>query len=230
MKTIITWRIILAMLVAFSLASCNSDDDVVKQLTSKQKEMYAQNISGEYPGEYVIIYKDKDCTDVTDEKGRHIITKAHEAIFGNVQIEVSDYKMQHVFFQDFPVSLISKVVDADEGLSRALAETSPQAITARHGFDYDTDYSHIKWAFIPNVMLLNLNYGGTDHHIRMEFNNNSQYYKFTQDELKQPKAFCSLAEDGITLQLEAIYDGSTLIQRFGYENGNYMHIIFKADS
>ena len=67
MKTIITWRIILAMLVAFSLASCNSDDDVVKQLTSKQKEMYAQNISGEYPGEYVIIYKDKDCTDGTVE-------------------------------------------------------------------------------------------------------------------------------------------------------------------
>ena len=120
-------------------------------------------------------------------------------------------------------------MDADEGLSHALAETSQQAITARYGFDYDTDYSHIKWAFIPNVMLLNLNYGDTDHHIRIEFNNNSQYYKFTEDELKQPKAFCSLAKNGITLQLEAIYDGPTLIQRFGYENGNYMHIVFKAD-
>ena len=105
---------------------------------------------------------------------------------------------------------------------------STMAITARYGFDYDTDYSHIKWAFIPNVMLLNLNYGGADHHIRMEFNNNSQYYTFTEDEMKQPKAFGSLAKNGITLQLEAIHDGSTLIQRFGYENGNYMHIIFKA--
>ena len=73
-------------------------------------------------------------------------------------------------------------------------------------------------------MLLNLNYGDTDHHIRIEFNNNSQTYKFTENELKQPKAFGSLAENGIALQLEAIYDGSTLIQRFGYENGNYMHI------
>ncbi len=79
-------------------------------------------------------------------------------------------------------------------------------------------------------MLLNLNYGGTDHHIRIEFNNNSQYYTLTEGELKQPKAFWSHAENGITLQLEAIYDGTTLIQRYGYENGNYMHIIFKADS
>ena len=164
-----------------------------------------------------------------DEKGRHIITKAHEATFGEVQLDVSDNKMQHIFFQNFPVSLISKVVDADEGLSHALAGASPQAITARYGFDYDSDYSHIKWAFIPNVMLLNLNYGGADHHIRLEFNNNSQYYTFTKDELQQPKAFRSLAENGIYLQLEAIYDGSTLIQRFGYEKGNYMHIIFKTE-
>ena len=229
MKTMKFWKIAFVMLAAFSIASCSSDDNVERRLTNTQKETYGQNISGEYPGEYIIIYKDKDCTDMTDEKGRHIITKAHEATFGDVQLDVSDYKMQHVFFQDFPVSLISKVVDADEELSQALAETSPQAITARYGFDYDTDYSHIKWAFIPNVMLLNLNYGGADHHIRMEFNNNSQCYKFAQDELKQPTAFCSLVENGITLQLEAIYDGSTLIQRFGYENGNCMHIIFKAD-
>ena len=89
------------------------------------------------------------------------------------------YSFKTSFFQDFPVSLISKVVDADEGLSHALAGASPQAITARYGFDYDTDFLHIIWAFIPNVMLLNLNYGDTDHHIRIEFNNNSQTYKFT---------------------------------------------------
>ena len=212
----------------FFLASCSSEDDVVKQLTSKQKEAYAQNISGEYPGQYIITYKNKDCVEGTDEAGRPI-TVAHSETFNDVQVDVSDNNMLHVFFQDFPISLISKVVDADEGLSHALAESTQQAITARYGFDYDTDYSHVKWAFIPNVMLLNLNYDGVDHHIRIEFNNNSQYYKFTEDELKQPKAFCSLVENGIKLQLEAIYDGSTLVQRFGYENGNYMHIVFKAN-
>ena len=211
----------------FFLASCSSEDDVVKQLTSKQKEAYAQNISGEYPGLYIITCKNKDCVEGTDEAGRPI-TVAHSETFNGVQVDVSDNNMLHVFFQDFPISLISKVV-TDEGLSHALAESTQQAITARYGFDYDTDYSHVKWAFIPNVMLLNLNYDGVDHHIRIEFNNNSQYYKFTEDELKQPKAFCSLVENGIKLQLEAIYDGSTLVQRFGYENGNYMHIIFKAD-
>ena len=229
MKTMKIWRIAFAMLAAFSLASCSSDDNIERRLSQEQRETYGQNVSGEYSGEYIIIYKDKDCTDLTDEKGRHIITKAHEAIFGNVQLDVSDYKMQHVFFQDFPVSLISKVVDADEELSLALAEASSQAITARYGFDYDTDYSHIKWAFIPNVMLLNLNYGGADHHIRMEFNNNSQYYTFTEDELKQPKAFRSIAENGIALQLVAIYDGPTLIQRFGSDTGNFMHIMFYTE-
>ena len=206
---------ILLLFSLFSLASCSNEDDVVKRLTNKQKETYAQNISGEYPGQYVIIYKNKDCIEGKDEAGRPI-TVAHSEAFGDVQVDVSDNKMLHVFFQDFPVSLISKVVDADEGLSHALAGASPQAM-------------HIIWAFIPNVMLLNLNYGDTDHHIRIEFNNNSQTYKFTENELKQPKAFGSLAENGIALQLEAIYDGSTLIQRFGYENGNYMHILFKTD-
>ena len=219
---------ILLLFSLFSLASCSNEDDVVKRLTNKQKETYAQNISGEYPGQYVIIYKNKDCIEGKDEAGRPI-TVAHSEAFGDVQVDVSDNKMLHVFFQDFPVSLISKVVDADEGLSHALAGASPQAITARYGFDYDTDFLHIIWAFIPNVMLLNLNYGDTDHHIRIEFNNNSQTYKFTENELKQPKAFGSLAENGIALQLEAIYDGSTLIQRFGYENGNYMHILFRTD-
>lgn len=219
--------IIPLLFTVFYLASCSSENDVVKRLTSKQKETYAQNISGEYPGRYVIVYKNKDCVEGTDEEGRPI-TVAHSETFSGIQVDVSDNNMLHVFFQDFPISLISKVV-TDEGLSHALAESTQQAITARYGFDYDTDYSHVKWAFIPNVMLLNLNYDGVDHHIRIEFNNNSQYYKFTEDELKQPKAFCSLAKNGITLQLEAIYDGSTLVQRFGYENGNYMHIVFKAD-
>ena len=227
MKTMKIWRLALAVLAAFSLASC-SDDDAEKQLTSKQKDVFAQHLSGEYPGRYTIIYKNKDCIESTDEEGRRIAEAQSETI-GGVQVDVSDNKMLHVFFQDFPVALISKVVDADEGLSHALAATSPQAITARYGFDYDTDYSHIKWAFIPNVMLLNLSYGGADHHIRIEFNNNSQYYTFAEDELKQPKAFSSLAQNGIALQLEAIYDGPTLIQRFGYASGNYMHIMFYSE-
>ena len=88
MKTAKLWRLAFAVLAAFSLASCSSDDNMERRLTTNQKEMYAQNISGEYSGEYIIIYKDKDCTDMTDEKGRHIITKAHEATFGEVQLKV----------------------------------------------------------------------------------------------------------------------------------------------
>ena len=107
--------------------------------------------------------------------------------------------MQHVFFQDFPVSLISKVVDANKELSDALAEVSLQAITARYDLGLDTDYNHIVWAFTPNVMSLHLYYGGADHHIRIEFNNNSQYYKSTADELKQSSSFLSFAKTGVAL-------------------------------
>ena len=108
----------------------------------------------------------------------------------------------------------------DDNMERRLTLTQKETYGQNISGEYSGEYT--------NVMLLNLNYGGADHHIRLEFNNNSQYYMFTEEELQQPKAFRSLAENGITLQLEAIYDGSTLIQRFGYENGNYMHIIFKA--
>lgn len=226
MKTMKHWRIVLAMLAALSLTSCSSNDNFEKRLTNEQKENYGQNISGEYPGQYIIVYKNKDCREWTDEQGKHM-HEAHEEAFNGVQMDMSDYKMQHVFFQDFPVSLISKVIDADEELSHALANTPPLAITARYGFEYDTDNEHIKWAFIPNIMNVHLNYNGADHYIRIEFNNNSQYYKFTEKELKQPKALSSLMGYGINLQLKAIYDGSTLIQRFGLADGNYMHIKFK---
>ena len=104
-----------------------------------------------------------------------------------------------------------------------------QAITARYDLGLDTDYNHIVWAFTPNVMSLHLYYGGADHHIRIEFNNNSQYYKSTADELKQSSSFLSFAKTGVALQLKAIYDGSTLIQRFGAVEGNYMHIFFDAE-
>ena len=228
MKTLYKWRLAFLVLAVLSLASCNSDDNVERRLTAEQKETYGRSISGKYQGQYLIIYKNKDCKERTDENGRHVYEALEENIDG-VQLEVSDYKMQHVFFQDFPVSLISKVVDADEELSNALAEASPQAITARYELSYDTDYEHIKWAFTPNVMSLNLSYGGAEHHIRIEFGNNSEYYLCTPDELKEPNSFLSFAKSGVAIQLKAIYDGSDLIQHIGSENGNFMHILFKVE-
>ena len=47
MRTMKIWRIAFAMLAAISLASCSSDDNVERRLTTNQKEMFAQNISGE---------------------------------------------------------------------------------------------------------------------------------------------------------------------------------------
>ena len=106
MRTMKIWRNILVMTAAMlSLASCSSDDNVERRLSNTQKETYGQNISGSYPGQYVITYKDKDCKEWTDEEGRHH-NEAHQETFSGVQLDVSDYQMQHVFFQDFPVSLI----------------------------------------------------------------------------------------------------------------------------
>ena len=212
------------MLVA--LASCNKDNDIEMRLTHQQKEAFGQNITGEYAGQLIVTYTDKDSKVTIDEDGHRNI-EAYRETFDNAHCDVSGYKMHHVFLHDFPVSLIARVVDADAALRGALASTTPVAVTASYDFGYATDYTHIAWAFTPNVMPLSLNYGGEDHHILIEFNNNSQYYTFSQEELGQPGAFRSIANQGINLQLQAIYDGSTLIQRFDSADDNYMHITFK---
>ena len=55
MRTMKIWRNILVMTAAMlSLASCSSDDNVERRLSNTQKETYGQNISGSYPGQYVI--------------------------------------------------------------------------------------------------------------------------------------------------------------------------------
>ena len=209
MKTKKIWILACAMLVA--LASCNKDNDNEMWLTHQQKETYGQNIAGEYTGQLIVTYTDKDSKVTIDEEGHRSI-EAYRETLDNMQFDVSDYKMRHVFLQDFPVSLIARVVDADMVLSQALASAAPVAVTASYDFGYDTDYSHINWAFTPNVMPLSLHYGGEDHHIRIEFN---------------PEAFRSIASQGINLQLQAIYDGSTLVQRFNSADDNYMHITFR---
>lgn len=216
------------MLVAVTLASCNKDNDMEMRLSHQQKETFGQNIAGEYTGKLIVTYTNKDSKVTIDEEEGHRSIEAYRETFDNVQIDVSGYKMHHFFLQDFPVSLIARVVDADAALSQALAGAAPVAVTASYDFGYATDYSHIAWAFTPNVMPLSLNYGGEDHHILIEFNNNSQYYTFTQEELGHPGAIGSIAEQGINLQLQAIYDGSTMIQRFDTADDNYMHITFKT--
>lgn len=221
-----TMKLTIACVMLVALASCNKDNDIEMRLTHQQKEAFGQNITGEYAGQLIVTYTDKDSKVTIDEEGHRSI-EAYRKTLDNMHFDVSDYKMRHVFLQDFPVSLIARVVDADAALRGALASTTPVAVTASYDFGYATDYTHIAWAFTPNVMPLSLNYGGEDHHILIEFNNNSQYYTFSQEELGQPGAFRSIANQGINLQLQAIYDGSTLIQRFDSADDNYMHITFK---
>ncbi len=221
-----TMKLTIAGVLLVALVSCNKDNDIEMRLTHQQKEAYGQNITGEYVGQLIVTYTDKDSKVTINEDGHRNI-EAYRETFDNAHFDVSGYKMHHVFLQDFPLSLIARVVDADEALSQALASAAPVAVTASYDFGYNTDYLHINWAFTPNVMPISLNYGGADHHIRIEFNNNSQYYTFSQEELEQPEAFRSIAEQGINLQLQAIYDGSTLIQRFATADDNYMHITFK---
>ncbi len=221
-----TMKLTIACVMLAALASCNKDNDIEMRLTHQQQETFGENISGQYAGQLIVTYTNKDSKVTTDEEGHRSI-EAYRETFENVHFDVSGFKMHHLFLQDFPVSLIAKVVDADAALSQALASTAPIAVTASYDFGYNTDYSHINWAFTPNVTPLSLNYGGEEHHILIEFNNNSQYYTFSQDELKQPEAFRSIAHQGINLQLQAIYDGSTLVQRFNSAYDNYMHITFK---
>ena len=106
MRKIVMRKLFFALLVALTFAACSSDP-VFHGMTTKQKEDYAKAIAGEYKGTYVIIYNDGGSdTKAVKKEG--------------VQMTVTDLTMHSVCFHDYPVSLLSNVVE-DRALAEALA-------------------------------------------------------------------------------------------------------------
>ena len=174
----------------FMLATSCHHDNLPPRLTQQQITDYCKALSGEYEGAYHIIYTDSTVKVHENEEGR-MVKDDYDSVIAPAVISITDRDMRSVFFHRFPVSILSKVVDADAALSEALSQT----------------------------------YGGTEHRLRIQLGNGSIHHLFSPEELAQPIAFSGWRY--LELDVNALYDGERLVQKFDMWSGNGMMLVFR---
>ena len=208
----------------FMLATSCHHDNLPPRLTQQQITDYCKALSGEYEGAYHILYTDSTSKQWQNEAG-HTVKGEYDSIIAPAVISITDRDMRSVFFHRFPVSILSKVVDADAALSEALSQTAPVDIQVTYNIRLDTDYTHVEWYTMPTVLPLTLTYGGTEHRLRIQLGNGSIHHLFSPEELAQPLAFSGWRY--LELDVNALYDGERLVQKFDMWSGNGMTLVFR---
>ena len=208
----------------FMLATSCHHDNLPPRLTQQQITDYCKALSGEYEGAYHILYTDSTSKQWQDEAG-HTVKGEYDSIIAPAVISITDRDMRSVFFHRFPVSILSKVVDADAALSEALSQTAPVDIQVTYNIRLDTDYTHVEWYTMPTVLPLTLTYGGTEHRLRIQLDNGSLHHLFSPEELAHPLAFSGWRY--LELDVNALYDGERLVQKFDMWEGNGMMLVFR---
>jgi hypothetical protein len=189
-------KLFFALLAALTFAACSSDP-VFHGMTTKQKEDYAKAIAGEYKGTYVIIYNDGGSdTKAVKKEG--------------VQMTVTDLTMHSVCFHDYPVSLLSNVVE-DRALAEALASAPNVDFLVDYSFYNLQDNGDVNWGFEPAAIPLTLHYGGTDHHLMLKLNSQT-YFLLSKADLDAGKPFAN--QSVFQFDVAGIYEGNTLLQDF----------------
>ena len=207
-------KLFFALLTALTLAACSSDP-VYHGMTTKQKETYAQAISGEYKGTYVIIYNDGS----SDDKAVKI---------ENSQMTITDQSMHSVLFYDYPVSALSKVV-TDPALAEALASAPNVDILADYRFYDLQDNGDVNWGFELSAIPLTLHYDGAAHHLTLKLHNNNTNYRLEKASLDARAPFSN--QRAFQFSVAGIYDGDTLLQDFNdvWQDSNMFLIYFQLD-
>ena len=195
-------KLLLGILAAIMVAACDNDP-VYHGLTQQENETYAQQIKGEYPGRYTIIY--------TDPQAKGGDTKLLRETVDSVSFSVSDLTMHTVIFNDFPLRLLAHVVD-DPELSQALSTVPNMGLTGSYEFKRATDHGKVDWSFEMSPVSLSLTYGGQQHNIVVHLANSNTLVELATGQIESGTAFVQ----GLLLQLEisAIYDGDRLVQQF----------------
>lgn len=196
MRKTVMRKLFFALLAALTFAACSSDP-VFHGMTTKQKEDYAKAIAGEYKGTYVIIYNDGGSD-----------TKAVKV--EGVQMTVTDLTMHSVCFHDYPVSLLSNVVE-DRALAEALAGAPNVDFLVDYSFYNLQDNGDVNWGFEPAAIPLTLHYGGTDHHLMLKLNSQT-YFLLSKADLDAGKPFAN--QSVFQFDVAGIYEGNTLLQDF----------------
>lgn len=196
MRKTVMRKLFFALLAALTFAACSSDP-VFHGMTTKQKEDYAKAIAGEYKGTYVIIYNDGGSD-----------TKAVKV--EGAQMTVTDLTMHSVCFHDYPVSLLSNVVE-DRALAEALASAPNVDFLVDYSFYNLQDNGDVNWGFESAAIPLTLHYGGANHHLMLKLSS-SAFFLLTKASLDAGKPF---ANQGVfQFAADGIYEGDTLLQGF----------------
>ena len=196
MRTIVMRKLFFALLAALTFAACSSDP-VFHGMTTKQKEDYANAIAGEYKGTYVIIYNDGGSDTKAVKKEGVLMT-------------VTDLTMHSVCFHDYPVSLLSNVVE-DRALAEALASAPNVDFLVDYNFYNLQDNGDVNWGFESTAIPLTLHYGGTDHHLMLKLSSQT-FFLLAKASLDAGKPF---ANQGVfQFTVDGIYEGDTLLQGF----------------
>lgn len=197
-------------IIAGMLMACDNEP-VFHGLTQQEKESYAQSIKGEYPGRYTIVYTDRQTTGSD--------TKLLREIVDDVTFSVSDLTAHTIIFNNFPLSLLARVVD-DPELGQALSTLSNMGLTGNYEFTRAVENGMVGWSFDINPVALSLTYGGQQHNIVLHFGAPSGFLTLAKGQIDGGTAF----EQGrqLTLELNAIYEGDQLIQQFddSWQEGN----------
>ena len=196
-------------IIAGMLMACDNEP-VFHGLTQQEKESYAQSIKGEYPGRYTIAYTDRQTTGSD--------TKLLRETVDDVTFSVSDLTAHAIIFNNFPLSLLARVVD-DPELGQALSTLPNMGLTGNYEFTHAIENGMVGWSFDINPVALALTYGGQQHNIVLHFDAPSGFLTLAKGQIDGGTAF----EQGrqLTLELNAIYEGDQLVQQFddGWQEG-----------
>ena len=209
-------KLLFALMAILAVIACDNDP-VYHGLTQQEKESYAQNIKGEYPGRYIIVY--------TDRQTKGGDTKMLRETVDNVTFSVSDLTAHTIIFNNFPLSLLARVVD-DPELGQALSTLPNMGLTGNYEFTRAIENGMVGWSFAMNPVSLSLTYGGQQHNIVLHFSAPSGFLMLAKGQIEGGTAF----EQGrqLTLELSAIYDGDRLVQQFadGWTDGLELMAVF----
>ena len=191
-------KLFFALLTVVSLAACNHDP-VFHGLTQQEKEEYAQSIMGEYPGRYSIVYTDVQTSQLNREN------------INDVTFSVSSLTEHTVIFNNFPISLLARVVE-DAELSQALSTLPNMGLTGSYEFLKESEDGQVGWTLDMHPIVLSLTYGGQQHDIVLHFRNLYTSIYLDKGRIQGGTAF----EQGrqLSLGLTDIYDGDRLLQAF----------------
>lgn len=208
-------KLLMTLLATMMLAACDNDP-VFHGLTQQEKEAYAQGIKGEYPGQYAILY-----TDVHDPDGDG---KMYRETFSDVSLSVSDLTMHTIIFNDFPLSLIARVVE-DPELSQALSTLPNIGLTGNYEFKRAVEDGKVGWYFDLNPVALSLTYGGEQHNIVLHFSTPSGPVMLAKGQVESGTVFVQGLQ--LTIDLSGIYEGDQQLQLQQWLDGPELIVIFR---